>query len=282
MRIDAHQHFWRYDSAELGWIDDSLAALRRDFLPEHLAPLLAANGFDGCVAVQARQSLAETDFLLDLAGRHRFILGVVGWVDLCAPEVRETLERYRAQPKLVGLRHVLQDEPEDLFMLRADFARGLSVAEELGLPYDLLIHPRHLPIAAQLVGRFPGLRFVLDHLAKPDIRNGEIENWRRQLGKIASFPNVLCKLSGLVTEAHWRSWTREQVRPYLDVAYDVFGAARLMIGSDWPVCSVAADYARTMDLVKEYLEGRPAAEQAAVLGGNAQRFWGLREEETSS
>ncbi len=282
MRIDAHQHFWRYDPAELGWIDDSMAALRRDYLPEDLAPLLAAAGFDGCVAVQARQTLTETDFLLDLARRHRFVLGVVGWVDLCAPDVRDTLARLGQHPKLVGVRHVLQDEPDDLFMLGEEFCRGLSAVEAQGLAFDLLIHPRHLPIAAELVARFPGLRFVLDHLAKPDIRNGEIGNWQRQLRKLASFPNVLCKLSGLVTEADWKAWTPEQMRPYLDVAYELFGPWRLMIGSDWPVSTVAADYAQTMELVEDYLKDRPAAEQAAVLGGNAQRFWALRVEETSS
>jgi L-fuconolactonase len=274
-RIDAHQHFWKYDPAEFGWIDDSMAALRRDFLPGDLEPLLKANGFDGCVAVQARQSLEETHFLLDLADAHPFIVGVVGWVDLQAKDIRDRLASVADRKRLVGVRHIVQGEPDDRFLLRPEFCRGIEALAELGLAYDILIYPRHLPVAAEFVARFPGQRFVLDHLAKPEIRGGEIEAWKRDLHRLASFPNVLCKLSGLVTEAEWQAWTAQGLRPYLDVAFEAFGAERLMIGSDWPVCTVAASYERTMGLVKDYLKDRPAGVQAAVLGGNAQRFWNL-------
>jgi L-fuconolactonase len=278
-RIDAHQHFWRYDPAEFGWIDDSMASLRRDFMPPDLEPLLRATGFDGCVAVQARQSLEETTFLLGLAEVHPFVVGVVGWVDLQSKDVREQLASLAHRKRLVGVRHIVQGEPDDRFLLRPEFCRGISALAEFGLGYDILIYPRHLPAAAELAARFPAQRFVLDHLAKPEIRAGEIEAWKRDLHRLASCPNVLCKLSGLVTEADWRGWTAEGMRRYLDVAFEAFGAERLMIGSDWPVCTVAASYGRTMGLVSDYMKDRPAGVQAAVLGGNAQRFWNLPEEE---
>jgi len=275
MPIDAHQHFWRYDPAAYGWIDDSLAPLRRDFLPADLEPELRRAGFEACVAVQARQTLEETRWLLELAESHPFIAGVVGWVDLTSPEVRTQLATFAGQRRLVGLRHVVQAEPDDRFLLRPDFRRGIAMLEEVGLAYDLLIYPRHLPAASELARRFAGQPFVVDHLAKPEIRRGEIRAWERDLRRLAACPNVMAKLSGLVTEADWRAWTPAQVRPYLDVAFDCFGAGRLMIGSDWPVCTVAADYARTMGLVTDYLASRPKAEREAVLGGNAARFWGL-------
>jgi L-fuconolactonase len=274
-RIDAHQHFWRYDAAEYAWIDDSLAALRRHFLPSDLEAELRAAGFDGCVVVQTRQTLEETHWLLDLADRYPFIAGVVGWVDLQSPDVRAELEASAGRLKLVGVRHIVQAERDDRFLLRPDFLRGVAALEELGLAYDILIHPRHLPVALEFAQRLEGHRLVLDHLAKPDIRGGEIRSWERDLRRLAGCPHVMAKLSGLVTEADWRSWTPAQVRPYLDVAFDCFGPERLMIGSDWPVCLVAGEYARVMSVVTDYMSGRPAAEQDAVLGGNAARFWHL-------
>jgi L-fuconolactonase len=277
--IDAHQHFWRYDPAEYRWIDDSMASLRRDFLPGHLQPLLEASGFAGCIAVQVRQTLEETEWLLDLADRHSFIRGVVGWVDLQADDLRGQLERLAPRRRLVGIRHIVQDEPDERFLLRKHFCRGIALLAEFSLTYDILIHPRHLPVAHAFVERFPGQRFVLDHLAKPEIVKLEIHAWEADLRRLAAFPNVSCKLSGLVTEADWQGWTPGDLRPYLDVAYDAFGPQRLMIGSDWPVCTVAADYARTVGVVQEYLEGRPRDERSAVLGGNARRFWQLDREE---
>jgi L-fucono-1,5-lactonase len=276
MRIDAHQHFWRYRAEEHGWIDDSMAPLRRDFLPDDLEPLLRAAGITACVAVQVRQTLEETRWLLELAERNAFVAGVVGWVDLRSADLRAQLESFGRHPKLVGVRHIVQAEADDRFLLGPDFGRGIALLEEYGLAYDILIHPRHLPVAAEFVRRFPAQRFVLDHLAKPAIRAGEIREWARDLRALSASPHVCAKLSGLVTEADWGRWTAAGMRPYLDVAFDCFGADRLLIGSDWPVCTLAAGYARTLGLVTEYLEARPAAERQAVLGGNAARFWRLR------
>jgi len=280
-RIDSHQHFWRYDPREYDWIDERMGALKRDFLPADLSPLLAEAEFAACVAVQARPSLDETAWLLDLADRNPFVAGVVGWVDLCSPEAPAQLERLGNHPRLVGVRHIVQGEPDDRFLLRPDFGRGIALLEEFGLAYDILIYPRHLPIAVEFVRRFPRQRFVLDHLAKPEIARGEIRAWSRGIRDLATAPNVFAKLSGLVTEADWKRWTPDEVRPYLDVAFQCFGPARLMVGSDWPVCTLAADYAKTMALVTRYLEGRPEAERDAVLGGNAQAFWDLDLKERS-
>jgi L-fuconolactonase len=277
MRIDSHQHFWRYEPAEYGWIDAGMASLRRDWLPSDAQREMARAGFDACVAVQARQTLEETHWLLALGDAHPVIAGVVGWIDLQAPDVRRQLELLAGYSKLVGLRHIVQSEPDDRFLLRPAFGRGLALLEEFGLAYDLLVYSRHLPVAAEFASRFPGQRIVLDHLAKPDIRGGgALGSWERDLRALAAHGNVWGKLSGLVTEADWTGWTPQQLRPYLDVAFDCFGPERLMIGSDWPVCTVAADYGRTMAVVVDYLAGRPASERDAVLGGNAQRFWNLR------
>jgi L-fuconolactonase len=276
MRLDAHQHFWKYDASEYGWIDDSMAVLRRDFLPAEAHDEMARAGFDACVAVQARQTLEETRWLLALADAHPFIAGVVGWVDLQAVDVRAQLERLAVHPKLVGVRHIVQSEPDDRFLLRPSFCRGVDMLEEFGLAFDILIYNRQLAVAAEFVSRFERQRFVLDHLAKPDIRSGGIQAWERDLRRLAAFPNVRAKLSGLVTEADWRQWTPGQIRPFVDVAFDCFGAGRLMIGSDWPVCTVAADYGRTMSLITDYVSRLTADEQNAVLGGNAAKFWKLK------
>jgi L-fuconolactonase len=274
-RVDAHQHFWRYDAAEYGWIDDSMASLRRDFLPGDLEPPMRAAGFTACVAVQARQTLAETRFLLDLAARHPFVAGVVGWVDLQAEDVREQVEALAGRRRLVGLRHVVQAEPDDRFLLRPAFLRGVAVLRDLDLAYDILIYPRQLPAAIEFAERLEGQRLVLDHLAKPDLRSGDLRQWARDLRRLAASPHVMAKLSGLVTEADWMAWTPDQIARALDVAFEGFGGERLMIGSDWPVCTVAADYPRTMRVVTDYIRARPAAEQEAVLGGNAARFYRL-------
>jgi L-fuconolactonase len=276
MHIDAHQHFWRYEPKEYGWIDDSMAVLRRDFLPADLKPELERTGFQGCVAVQARSTVEETRWLLDLAERAPFILGVVGWVDLRSPQLRPELESFKEKAKLVGVRHVVQDEPDERFLLQPDFLRGIAMLEEFDLAYDILIYTKHLPVAAEFVKRFPRQRFVLDHLAKPPIKNGVLEPWSRDIRALAEFPNVYCKVSGMVTEADWRAQKPADMRPYLDVVFDCFGTKRLMIGSDWPVCTVAGSYSRVMDLVKNYIGKRSAAEKDAVLGGNAARFWRLK------
>lgn len=273
-RIDAHQHFWRFNPDEYDWIDERMAALRRDFLPADLQPLLGAAGFDGCVAVQARQSREETEFLLGLADAHPFIVGVVGWVDLRAPDVDRQLESLAGRPRLVGMRHIVQAEP-DGFTRQAAFRRGIGALQRAGLAYDILIYARQFPEAIELAAACPEQRFVLDHLGKPDIRGGGFDAWRRDLDRIGALPNVHAKLSGLVTEADWRRWTPEGLRPYLTAALDAFGAERLMIGSDWPVCMVAADYLTVMNIVREAIRERPAAEREAILGGTARTFWKL-------
>lgn len=275
MHIDAHQHFWAYNAQEYGWIDDAMASIRRDFLPVDLEPQLEKGGFQGSVVVQTRQTLEETRWLLELAGANPFILGVVGWVDLRSPRLPAQLESFAANPKLVGVRHIIQSEP-DGFLLQPEFQRGISRLEEFDLAYDILIHTKHLPMATQFVERFPRQRFVLDHLAKPPIKSGAVDDWARGIRRLASFPNVNAKLSGLVTEADWQVWKPEHVRPYLDVAFECFGPRRLMIGSDWPVCTVAASYEQTINLVKGYLNRCGAEEREAILGGNAATFWRLK------
>jgi L-fuconolactonase len=278
MRIDAHQHFWRYDATEYAWIDDSMSVLRHDFLPADAARAMSGAGFDACVAVQASQTLDETRRLLALADAHPWIAGVVGWVDLQArvDDVRAQIAAFASHPRLVGVRHIVQSEPDDRFLLRPQVLAGIAVLGDFGLAFDLLVYARHLPVAAELVATFPRHRFVLDHLAKPDIRHGRIHGWEHDLRRLAAFPNVFAKLSGLVTEADWSHWTPDHIRPYLDVAFEAFGWHRLMIGSDWPVCTVSGDYSRTMDVVVDYVASRPAHERDAVLGGNAQRFWRLK------
>jgi L-fuconolactonase len=276
MRVDAHQHFWFYNPEEYAWIDDSMAPLRRDFLPEDLCPELEDAGFDGTVAVQVRQSVAETKWLLELAARVPYIAGVVGWIDLQAPDIDRQLEPLAADPKLVGIRHIVQSEPDDCFLLRPQFLCGIGALEKFDLAYDILIYPRHLPAAKEFVQRFPRQRFVLDHLAKPSIKSAALEPWSRDLRRLAEFQNVYCKLSGLVTEADWRNWKPADIAPYLDVAMECFGPERLMVGSDWPVCTLAAPYRNVMNLVSEYLSGESQAVQDAIFGGNAVTFWNLQ------
>ena len=283
MKIDAHQHFWKYDAAQYDWIDESMSVLRRDFLPPDSQREMARAGFDACVAVQARQTLDETRWLLSLADAYPAIAGVVGWVDLQADDVAAQLAEFAGHPKLVGIRHIVQAEPDERFLLRPAFCRGVAVLEEFDLAYDILIYSRHLPAAVEFAERFPRHRLVLDHAAKPEIasrRPGNIVGWARELRRLAGHANVFCKLSGLVTEADWRRWTTADIAPYLDVVFDCFGAGRLMIGSDWPVCTVAADYGRTMDVILDYVSKLSSDERAAVLGGNARRFWRLDETHT--
>ena len=273
LRIDAHQHFWRYDPAEYGWIDSSLGALQRDFLPADVQPVMRAAGFDGCVAVQARQTEEETRWLLALTDDHPFILGVVGWVDLTAPDVSARLERL-SHRRLVGIRHIVQAEP-DGFLAREDVRRGIAALERRGLAFDILVYARQLRDAAAFAAAFPRHRLVLDHLGKPDIRGNGFNAWYREVRRLAALPHVCAKLSGLVTEAHWATWTSETLRPYLDAALDCFGADRLMIGSDWPVCTVAGDYEAVTGVVADAVSDLSAAERDAVLGVTAQRFWKL-------
>jgi L-fuconolactonase len=275
MRLDSHQHFWRYTPAEYGWIDARMARIARDFEPEHLAPELARSGVDGCVAVQARCSLAETEYLLALAQRHAFVKAVVGWADLCAPDAADVVARLAGAPKLRGLRHIVQAEPDD-FLRRADFQRGVAAVGRAGLVYDILVYPRQLPAAVDFARALPGQPFVLDHLAKPDFARGQRDGWEQAFRELARFPNVSCKVSGLVTEAKWNAWTRDDFRWHLDVALDAFGEDRLLYGSDWPVCLVAADdYAAVHGLAADWAQRLSPAARDKLFGGNAARIYGI-------
>ena len=275
MNIDAHQHFWRYNATRDAWITDEMRVIRRDFLPGDFDGTLAANGIDGCVAVQADQSLDETQFLLDLAGRHPFIKGVVGWVDLVAPRLDDTLEALAANPRFRGVRHVAQAEPDD-FLARDDVISGIGRLTRFGLTYDILVFARQLPAALNLTARLPAQRFVLDHLAKPLIKDGALEPWATGVRALARRPNVCCKISGLVTEADWTGWRPAHLRPYLDVAFEAFGPERVMFGSDWPVCLLAAPYDRVLGVIEEYAAALSATERSALFGGNAARFYDLQ------
>jgi len=275
MRLDSHQHFWKYNPAHQVWMTDAMAVLRRDYLPGELQPILEVIGFDGTIAVQARQMTEETEWLLKLADEHDFIKAVVGWVDLRSPKLREQLERYSKHPKLVGVRHVVHDEPDDHFMLLPEFRRSLAQLGEFGLTYDLLLFPKHLPVAVKLVTEFPDQPFVLDHIAKPGIRECQVSPWKEDLKRLAEFPNVFCKLSGMVTEAKWKQWQPEDFRRYLDLVIESFGTDRVMIGSDWPVCTLSGDYASTMHIVIDYAQQFSAKVRDDILGDNCARFYRL-------
>ncbi len=275
MRIDAHQHFWTYTPETQAWIDDSMEVLKRDFLPQHLKVELDAGGFDGSVVVQAPQTLEETRWLLKLAGHNPFIKGVVGWVDLRAKDVRDQLKAFAANPKFKGVRHIAQAEPDERFLVGAAFTEGVAALGELGLTYDILVFPRQLSAAAELAGKFPKQPFVLDHIAKPEIKAGKMSPWREGIKELAKHPNVYCKVSGLVTEADWQNWKPEDLKPYLEVVFKAFGPQRLMAGSDWPVCLLAADYGPVMATVRDFIEKMPREDQDAILGGNAAKFYKL-------
>jgi L-fuconolactonase len=275
MVIDAHQHFWHYDPRRDDWITDEMAVLKRDFLPQDLMPALAANGVDGCVAVQADQSERETRFLLELAERYEAIRGVVGWVDLRAPDVARRLEHFASFPRLRGLRHIAQAEPDDRFLLRDDFCRGIGLLGGWGFTYDLLVYPRQLPAAIELAHRFPDQPFVLDHLAKPPVRSGAVEPWARDVRALAQNPNVSCKLSGLTTEADWHGWRPADLAPYLDVVFDAFGPDRLLYGSDWPVCLLAGSYRQVKDAIDHYCCRLPPEQREDIFGRNAIAFYRL-------
>ncbi|MFZ2286971.1 MAG: amidohydrolase family protein [Bacteroidales bacterium] len=276
MKVDSHQHFWRYNSGEYGWISSEMEILRKDYLPDQLKTELSSTRFDGSVAVQARQSLAETQWLLNLAEQHSFIKGVVGWVDLCSPDVEEQIIRFSANPKLVGLRHVIHDEEDDNFMLRKSFLRGLACLKKYGLAYDILVFPRHLSNTIHLVSQFPEQVFVLDHIAKPSIRDKKISPWREDIEKLALFSNVCCKLSGMVTEANVKTWKQEELIPYLSIVFDAFGTNRLLIGSDWPVCRLAGSYKQIMHVVIDYIRSFPDQDKEKILGENAIKAYDLK------
>jgi L-fuconolactonase len=276
MRIDAHQHFWHYNPARDAWITDAMSVLKRDYLPAELAVELTRNGLDRTIAVQADQSERETEFLLELAEKHHFIAGVVGWVDFRSPHVAERLQYFSKFEQLVGFRHIAQSEPDDFFLLGHEFVRGLRQLQPYGFTYDLLVYPQQLPAAVELAARLPQQAFVLDHMGKPEIRGGQNAGWRGLIRDLAAHPNVHCKLSGIVTEAHWNRWTPEEIKPYLDVVFEAFGPDRLIFGSDWPVCLLAASYSQVLQLIRDYIAQCPPAGQDAITGLNAIRFYRIK------
>ena len=273
MKIDAHQHFWKYSPETHSWINDNMAVLKQDFLPEHLEPELNNNGFDGCIVVQADQSEAENEFLLGLADNYTSIKGVVGWIDLRAVNVEERLSHYSKDPKFCGIRHVVQDEPDDEFLLRDDFKRGISKLKNYNLTYDILIFEKQLPAAIKFVAAFPDQPFVLDHIAKPLIAQQELKPWKAYIQQLAKFPNLFCKVSGMVTEADWNNWNPADFIPYLDTVFEAFGTQRIMIGSDWPVCKLVASYGQVINLVESYIKDFSETEKAAIMGKNALNFY---------
>lgn len=275
LKIDAHQHFWQYDPVQYDWISDSMQSIRRDFDPRDLQLILHENGFDGCVAVQAQQTEEENRFLLACAEAHDFIKGVVAWVDLQAENIEEQLAYYSSFPQVKGFRHVLQGEADRALMLQPRFMRGISKLEREGFTYDILIYPDQLQYVPALLTSFPYQPFVIDHIAKPDIKHKSIAQWKDDIMRVATYPNVHCKISGMVTEAGWHQWEPQDFYPYLDVVVEAFGTNRILFGSDWPVCLVAATYGSVLGIVKEYFSSFSAHEQALFFGGNATTFYKL-------
>jgi L-fuconolactonase len=273
--IDAHQHFWKFDPVRDSWITDEMAVIQRDFFPGDLQPLLTKNNIDGCVAVQADQSEMENAFLLGLANQHDFVKGVVGWVDFQADDITDKLEKYSAHKKMKGFRHVLQGEKQRDFMLRPAFLNGIGKLYQFEYTYDILIYPDQLRFAADFVKRFPNQPFVVDHLAKPYIKVGEMDEWKREIEILARYDNVLCKISGMVTEADWKNWKKEDFTPFMDVVVKAFGPNRIMYGSDWPVCTVAGSYDQVFGIVRDYFSSFSKAEQQMFFGGNAIKFYNL-------
>ena len=275
MRIDSHQHFWKFDPIRDAWINESMKVIQRDFYPGDLEPILKKHHIDGCVSVQADQSEAETDFLLDLADKHDFIKGVVGWVDFLDPHVRETIARYAENKKMKGMRHVLQGEPDRAYMLNPQFMKGIAALKNYDLSYDILVFPDQLGYTSQFVKNISGVRFVIDHIAKPDIKNQNIDKWEHSMRQVAQHENAWCKISGMVTEADWQNWQYEDFVPYLDIVFEVFGANRVMFGSDWPVCNVAGGYDKMISIVEQYTAELSADEHSRFWGLNAIEFYKL-------
>jgi L-fuconolactonase len=276
MRIDAHNHFWLFNKADYGWIDDSMALLRDDFTPQRFRKVLDAAGIDGTIAVQARQSLEETRWLLQLAEANDFIKGVIGWVDLCSPQLQQQLQEFEGCSKLKGFRHVLQDEPDDSFMLQPAFIDGIKLLADIGYCYEILVFARQLGAVQKLLQQLPEMRLVIDHIAKPDLKEHSSRNWFGDMHSISAYPNVYCKLSGMVTEADWNNWNAKDIRPYIDHVIQRFGGERVMFGSDWPVCLVAADYLGVKALVEEYLNQHYPQFKNNIFGLNASRFYQIR------
>lgn len=275
MKIDAHQHFWHYNTTEYEWMGEDDGILKRDYLPDDLLTELLNSGYSGCIAVQARQTLEETLWLLELAEQFEHIRGVVGWVDLQSKNIDKELDEVNDKKWLKGVRHVVQDEPDDNFMLRLDFLNGISKLAERNLVYEILIFERQLATAIELVKLFPNQLFVVDHIAKPNIKDGEIQKWKHGIGQIARFPNVSIKVSGIVTEAGSRNWKPEEFDPYLNIVWKAFGEDRIILGSDWPVCLVSANYEQVMSLSENFFKRLGLEALGKVAGSNASRIYRL-------
>ena len=275
MRVDAHHHFWQFDPVRDSWITEEMAVIQKDFMPGDLRPLLQQEGFDGCIAVQADQSEEQTEFLVGLANEFPFIKGVVGWVDLQAENIQDRLQHFSQHKIIKGFRHVLQGEPQRDLMLSQKFINGIGALKNFDYTYDILIFPDQLIYAKNLAAQFPDQKFVIDHLAKPYIKKKEIKEWTLDIEAIAKLPNVSCKVSGMVTEGDWKGWQKSDFTPYLDVVVHSFGTERLMFGSDWPVCQVAATYHEVVVIVNDYFSSFSKEEQENIFGGNATKFYNL-------
>lgn len=275
MKIDSHHHFWKYDPVTYSWMNEKMGVLKKDYQPEDLKAEINSSNIDGVISVQADQSMRETDDLLKHANEHSFIQGVVGWFPLAEPELEGLLERYASNPWLKGVRHVVQDEPDDRFILGDAFNAGIRRLKPHNLVYDILIYERQLVASIEFVDRHPGQVFVLDHVAKPRIGDQVIEPWKTQMFDMAKRENVYCKLSGMATEANWQSWTKEDLWPYIEIALEAFGPARMMLGSDWPVARLAVEYGDWINLCRESISSFSETERALVEGGVATQAYDL-------
>jgi L-fuconolactonase len=275
MILDTHHHLWEFNDAEYGWMDGAMSILKRDYLPPDLEKQLEGSAVTGTIAVQARQTVEETRWLLELADQYAFLKGIVGWVDICSNQLTAQLNELSSNPWLVGVRHVVQDEPDDDFILRPAFIKGMEKLVQHNLTYDLLIYPRHLENTIELISLFPDQRFVLDHIAKPDIKAGVLKPWQEQMAALAEFPNVWCKVSGMVTEAHLQRWKYEDFLPYLDTVAETFGPDRIMLGSDWPVCRLAGEYHQVMEIPVRYFQDLDPEDKAKILRLNGAECYEL-------
>jgi L-fuconolactonase len=275
LKIDAHQHFWVYNPVKDAWITDDMQVIQRDFLPGDLLPVLQQHNIAGCVAVQADQSEIENDFLLGIAETNPFIKGIVGWVDLRADNIEDRLQHYHGIKLIKGFRHILPGEPDERFMLDKKFMHGIGLLNQYGFTYDILIHPPHLPYAVELAAAFPYQRFVIDHIAKPYIKGRQVDGWRQGIEAVAVYPNVHCKISGMVTEAEWSNWIPHDFEPYMDAVFNAFGANRVMFGSDWPVCNLAGGFSGALKAISEYILQLSEYEQELFWGKNAIEFYRL-------
>jgi L-fuconolactonase len=276
MRIDAHQHFWDIDRFEYPWMPPEPSPLRQSFLPDLLHRILKRSRFEGTILVQANTLLAETRWLLELAEAHEFIRGVVGWVDLTDPRLGAVLDELQKRPKFLGVRHPVHDESDDQWLVREDVLGGLAELARRGLPYDLLLRPKHLPLVPRVAARAPDLRMVIDHLAKPAIAAGRMEPWAQDIERAASLPQVYCKLSGMITEADPANWKADDLRPYVSHVLRIFGPDRLMFGSDWPVCITAGTWKQVLAAFTQAIGQQPIEFREKLLGGTAARFYGIK------